>query len=445
MSRTILLASRHLIARCDFSSRGAVSTLAQAIPPAHVTDASSLVLAALGLVKHKPKRVWVLTTSVATAVIEMSPDRFRGLSEAELTSALAFEAESLTGIAASSCQSAVKKLGSSSHEETWWITQVERRLLAEIHAEITQQGARLDGLAHPGGISSYLEENKAQQRLEWWQDLLFISREQSWDIQPVDESASPDAILARHRRGTDTNQSCSLLSSRQFECGPPIHLLCLQDPALLQSWMLAWREVLHATAPSVPLLHSPAPVLGKSQRVMIAVVTALLVACLCIGHWWWTEKRLQQSKEEIKTLTEQAKQRSELQKSMAEVTRLRAELETSRLSQAQILTGFGALLSSISKHRPEGLVVRQLMETSAGVSQPVTKGNRGVEVTITGICTQQELAAAFSHELAEELAAAGWSVSPARTTARLAGDIPVWDYQIPLLLMGERRMEVKAP
>jgi hypothetical protein len=65
-------------------------------------------------------------------------------------------------------------------------------------------------------------------------------------------------------------------------------------------------------------------------------------------------------------------------------------------------------------------------------------GNRytGMEVMVAGICTHEELAAEFSCALGTRLTQMGWSVRPARTTARLAGGTPAWDFEIPLRLSG---------
>lgn len=70
MSRTIQLVTPHWIARGDFNSRGLLCCMGHSVPPARGVDVASLTLAALGLVKAAPRRVWVLTTAAAKAIEE---------------------------------------------------------------------------------------------------------------------------------------------------------------------------------------------------------------------------------------------------------------------------------------------------------------------------------------------------------------------------------------
>jgi hypothetical protein len=95
MTRTLLLITPGFVARGDFDARGRLVALGKAVPPPGAADAGSLTLAALGLVKSRARKVWVLSTAAVTAIVEVSANRLQGVSEQERITALAFEAEAL--------------------------------------------------------------------------------------------------------------------------------------------------------------------------------------------------------------------------------------------------------------------------------------------------------------------------------------------------------------
>lgn len=429
MSRTILLATPTLIARADFDVRGGLRATGHAAPPANVTDVASLTLAAIGLVKAAPRRVWVLTTSAVTAVLETTPGRLQGLSETELSSALAFEAEAMTGLPAMSSQTAARRMAHDAGTEGWWVTQLSNRVRGEIEAEVARRGARLEGIAHPGGLAAQLSSDP--ERFELWHDLLFIHRPNAtFDILPVDETASLTSVMTRF---PVTGSARMMLTTKPPAHVADIHVLSLHDEKTLHTWFTAWHQALSASTPALPVLVPPAQPMSAVSRVWLSVATTAIALVLCFAHWSLTERQLQQAQAEVKTLTAQAKQRDELQKTSAEVNKLRTELEASRRLQAQALRGFGALLSAVAELRPQGLLVRTLKEPVGTTS---STRYTGMEAMVSGLCTQQELAAEFSRSLGTRLTPVGWSVRPARTTARLAGGTPTWDFEIPLRLDG---------
>lgn len=440
MSRTILLITPHLIARGDFDARGVLRAAGHAAPSASVTDVASLTLAALGLVKAKPRRVFVLTTSAVTAVVESTPGRLQGLSEDELFSALAFEAEVLTGLPAMSSQTAARRMAAERGSEPWWVTQIGNRTRGEIEAEIVRRGARLEGIAHPGGLAPQM--SAAPERLELWHDLLFMHRASAtFEILAVDESAPLTSVLTRFPA---TGSARMVLTTKPSSPVTGLEVLSLHEEKTLHAWLTAWHQALSAPTPPLPVLLPPAQPMSAVSRAWLSVVTATIALALCAGHWWMTERQLQHAQEEVKTLTSLSNQREELMKTSAEVNKLRMDLEAARRLQAQALRGFGSLLSAVAELRPEGLLVRSLKEPGGTTNNSPGARYTGMEAMVSGLCTQQELAAEFSRNLGTRLTPLGWSVRPARTTARLAGSTPTWDFEIPLRLDGNASVPPSA-
>lgn len=210
----------------------------------------------------------------------------------------------------------------------------------------------------------------------------------------------------------------------------------LHDDTMLRGWLVAAHQILTAQTPAVPVLLPPVQPMSAVSRAWLSVAAAAGVLMLCAGHWWLAEQRLQSAQAEIKTLTLIAKQRDELQTLSAEMGKVRADLNAARLHQAQALRGFGAMLAAVADLRPEGLLVRALKEPGSASPGGSSLRHHGTEAVISGICLKQALAAEFSNALGSQLAPHGWSVRPARTTARLVGNTPVWDFEIPLRLDG---------
>ena len=432
MKRTILVVTPALIARGDFDPRGLPTEVAHAAPPTNVSDVPSLMLAALGLLKAAPRRIYLLTTFTVTAVLETTAGRFHGLDATELASALAFEAEAMTGLPALASQTATCQVAGSSGAEAWWVTQITQRLRGEIEIEVLRRGARLEGIAHPGGLVMQL--GTAVERFELWHDLLFIHRPQSpasFDILAVDESATLPSVMARFPSAGHTRLILTTTHQAQIA---DLEVLSLLEDDTLRSWLTSWNQALGAANSALPVLRPPTPALSGAKRLWLSMATASIVLLLCFAHWSITERQLQHAQEELKTLSALAKQRDDLKQTSADIAKLRTELESARRLQGQALRGFGALLTAVAQLRPSGLLVRTLKEP--GGSVPATGHYTGMEALISGLCTHQELAAEFSRTLGERLTPLGWTVRPARTTARLAGGTPVWDFEIPLRLDG---------
>src|SRR5436190_2274628 len=98
---TLLLLDRDKVVRADFGSgaRPEVRDLWQQPRPA-VDDFGLLVESALHLGPHPGKRVWVLSGDLWTQTLPLPLLKVDGISEDELSQALAFEVEPLSGVPA---------------------------------------------------------------------------------------------------------------------------------------------------------------------------------------------------------------------------------------------------------------------------------------------------------------------------------------------------------
>jgi hypothetical protein len=444
MTRTLLLITPGFVARGEFDARGRLVAFGRAAAPPGAADAGSLTLAALGLVKARARKVWVLSTAAVTAIVEVSANRLQGVSEQERFTALAFEAEALTGVPAGSSLTVARRLGGDSVAETWWVTQVSERLHQEVDAELVRHGAQLAGLAHPGGMVLTGENAAGGDVLEVWEDLLFLRQRHRGaamlDILPAELSGGLDMLLARFPspEAEAGKLPREVWTTRSGLSASAATVRSLQDAETLQGWFSGWLSALDQSPEPLPVLHPPARPMSTARRVLLCALATGLALLLCAGNWWWTELQLNLTQDEAKKLSEAGNLRSEVQKVSQELQKARTDHEADMTRHSQTLRGFGAMLEALALEKPGGVLVRAL-SAPANVTQPAPGKPPVMETTLTGWCAEENLAAQFSQKVGARLQPLGWTVQPARTQAQLAGSTPVWSFEIHL------RMEATTP
>jgi len=102
------------------------------------------------------RRVWVLWERAGTQALDISAGVVDGLDRQQLHDSLSFEAEPLTGLpAADSAIDGIHQLTDGEDAggfRRFWITQVPASVLTDWQELLTPLGARLAGVAHPGGL-----------------------------------------------------------------------------------------------------------------------------------------------------------------------------------------------------------------------------------------------------------------------------------------------------
>jgi hypothetical protein len=401
--------------------------MANAMPNA---DASSLVLAALGLLPAKARRVWILSALAAPVMVEIPLGKFRGLEGDDRLAALAFEAEALTGLSAVETTLGARLARVDAEWEHWHAVQFERRVLQEMEAEVVRKGGRIAGVLHPGGVPVAFPEMPADDaewaRFEFWPETMITVRGGaggcSVEVTHWDGHASVEEALKRALPGQALRRSCLLAPQAPVVRAPGVEVVPLGKPETLSSFFSAWAHVLLATEPEAPILRLPRPAMSAERRTGTMVIAALATAVLCAAHWGLTEWQLRRSTTELNELNARNKGRDDLQTAAAQIAKLRNDLAAARTAHQRELDGFSELLGALSELRPEGLVVRSLQ--NAGTQQN--------ETVLTGLCQRPELAGQFAHALASRLQNFGWDVRPAKQKAQIAAGTAYWDFEIHL-------------
>lgn len=428
----LVVLPRHLI-RADFSGKSPkLKRLWQSDAPMG-ESLPVLADAAFALGPARKTSVYVFAASCWTGILSLSSAKASTLSNTELCQALGFEAETLSNISPFDSLLAATPLESKGGDRLYWTTQISRAEMRAVEETLSRRGARLVGVAHPGGLPRSLSERsgKPWSRAELWGDsAVCLSRSEKAGIRF-------QVFAAFGEQGDWINEVVAWFSEQGFDgaferlAAPgalfPAHMppSCdLRDEKTLGDWLTAWAGEITGQALKVPFLRTPPRPLSSGRRVALSVGWAALAAVLCALRWYAlrsTEASLQQ---EI-TLRQEPGRRLEDAKSRVRSCTLKLE-ETRR--QLQVVQKqrddwvqvnrwerqrHAVLLHTLADLASNDFVLRSIEESSG-------------ETRITVLAMRPELAK-FTDRLGAAMAPLNWRVdSPNRQALKLMPDGGPW-------------------
>lgn len=401
MSSTILLVSRTMVARADVNGSGTPTVRRQTRAAGTLIDG---VEAASKLGERLRGQVWLLTDEVFTQGISVAAGAVRGLPEAEVTKALAFEASTLSGIAAEHSVLASKPLPSEGREAEYWVTQIGRPEIEQLRKTVRGAGGRLAGVAHPAGLPAGLRHREgAWRRVEIWQDLTATV-----------EGRADGSIVVRAGRGDLSRRTPQdALPSEILVAGtrpaPPrvdADVLRLEDEATLQVWLSWWSRVLGEKTPAVPILRAPDVALSRALRLGVAVGFFAAIIAGALLHYLPLREERTRLQGELVRAQEPAKRFADLKRQLEaaekEIDQLRATAGPTGTAWSRLPA---RILDLLATRCPPGLVVDTL---EAGWDR----------TTVRGLCKDPLTADRLAESLGKELAADACRVSPPTKTLR---------------------------
>lgn len=424
---TVVLVASDRVLRADLDAEGEVRAF-RAHAQARSAAGDSLVQSVDRALAEEPRhaaRVLVLSEDVWTQTVELARAAIHGISPLELSRALAFEIEPLSGIPADDAAIAHVRIGSAAGErEIVWVSVVRASTRSAVELALRARGATLAGIAHPAGLS---HADDAGARIEVWdhatlcdagalstkraQRRVFSARAglRSWE-KSVGEwlaHAGTDAVAwtGRARAADFSFASGSVLADRGLG----------DFDAQSERWIA--RAAQHALRGS-----ENAPLIAAAPRVrrpISATLVCLLLTLPTLAFVVWSRSggtvhaaELETRAQEAETALAQAKaaeaSRTELTKSLAQVSQTLATtagradaIEREWLAQASRLQ---SLVSEIALHKPAGLTILGIEPRARGVHAV-----RGIGIDAASIQR-------FVADLEPGLRAAHWSVRPALAT-----------------------------
>lgn len=439
---TLLLVTNQSIVRADFSG-GAKPKLLESweVPRPDLEDLPSFVEAALTLGGKLGKKVWVLATDFWTQTLAMQARAASKLTGQDLSRALGFEVETLSGIAAfESIIGQANVPPRKTDELAYWVVQARTDDRAQIEQSIRMAGSRLAGLCHPGGLPrSLTPEDDAKtswQRVELWPDVIVClhgepgqppkvhlinadSRQERWHAEEEDW---------RRQHGKADRREMFLTNGEFVRFGEDGEPRPVDAKTSRDLWLTGWAEELARRSAVVPLIRPAIRPLSNTGWAGIAACIGVATLGLCVAHSMTVRSlQLNPLRKEIEKLRGPAAHLDSLEKDIGQREKEFGELrkqydslqltnETLRAQQHRLVR----LLAAMGNHRPDHLWIHKI-EGEPG--QPV----------LHGICLSENEANNLSTRLAKELAP-DWEIRETKMKAQLpkAGGEPLYIFQVTL-------------
>lgn len=445
-SLTLLLITPERLVRADVSGGSAAQVTGlwkQDRPPAD--SLATLVEMALRLGGAPARSVWVLASEVWTQTITPSSHLVAGLSDEEISRALAFESEPLSGQSAFESLLGYVPVASRGGAKEFWISQVPSWQRDAVETVVADAGSTLAGILHPGGLprpigSDARETSAGWQRVELWPDAVVClcgSPAKGVRVHVINADPRHGTWATQAQEWTDlqeaTGDSETLVSTGDFAKsnvgGHRFH--SLDEEETLRDWFAAWGSQLAGHTAAVPHLTPPIRPIAPFWRGLASAALAILVAAGC-----WTlhgsmvrqredlgkqieqvelpGKKKTQFEAEFKT---QEKKRDEVKKKTGELEKDVALCEAAFEEQRMRLP---ALLRSLAAHTPEEVLVQKI-EPKAG------------DAKISGLALRPEAAMELARLLTRDLAKQGWQIGAPKATAQVQlEDGGPWQFELNL-------------
>lgn len=428
---TLLLITPTRLIRADFEDRPepVLRHLWEARAP---SGESTALQAEAAYLLGPPRRcdVYVLATGISVQVLSMPVGKVNGLEGAELESALAFEAEVVSGINPFESALAAQALGADGAERPFWVAQMPITELNQIRDGLEVTKATLRGVAHPGGLLRPMGTAVAGwQRVEMWNDLVIAVDGANpsspranvfngppsrgvWQAQ-VDEWFGPNPV--------DRAVMVADSSMIQYANGPTVSLD--EDP-VLRGWLWQWAAELTSDRVRIPLVRPAPKPMPDAQRWTLAAGLALGAAGICATHHFVLRHQERSLERELVRVQQPAKV---MAAERARADRLHTEFErlTREMVEIHDLRQFWKDTLDKEHRRHATLLAALAAATPSEVAITAIDEGSG-EVHLAGLSLTSEVAG-FATNVATAMEPFGWRIEPPRRRAlNLAADGGPW-------------------
>jgi hypothetical protein len=440
---TVLLITQDQLVRADFSGKGGKSKGLWRRPRPMGEELPAVVDAALRLGKKKPKRVWILASELWTQVLSLHASATQGINDAELSRALTFEAEALSGLSAFDSEAAFVPAGSDGAQRLFWILQLPRWQRDQIDEIVRTAGGKLAGMAHPGGLPAPLDEATTGpwQRTELWSNVIVgvegrgseiirthvinaDARSRGWQAEFTTWKAAGLKDAAQERLAEDATLDVS-------EKGEP-DAAVLDSDETIGALLARWSTVLAAGKAAAPIVAPAVKPLTRQQRSLIAAGLAAVAGAVVGFDYYTMHREIDAAKSQVaginaeKQRLEGIKKQSvdiakEKEKSQKDLDAVKADVTKTEATFNKYRTRHARLLALLSGACPDDLMIDSVIYEN---------GHLILAGMSIGPDSPNELASSLGHTLRE----IGWQVQPARKVAgeALVNNGEPWDFELEL-------------
>lgn len=424
---TLLFLTSSRIIRADFPNKGS-SDLQQGWEGLAASGAtvSALAEAAYALGPANRAKVWVLNSMAWTQMISAPATKVSGLEGQELSNALSFEAEGMSGISPFDSILGAVPAPAAAGEKSFWVTQLSASELGLIEESLAAKGAKLLGVVHPGGLVrpwSSTGESPAPQRVELWPDVVIAVD------MPPGGSPNVNVLSASPARGgwrleaeqwftsRDSHGDRSILSlDSEQPSGGEAHekSYSLDNDVTLRAWLTAWAIELSTRAPRAPLVKPLPKPMADSTRLAIGVGLTLIAAAFCAGHWFWLQGRQKTLQIEL-VKAEQPAQRLQAAKTKADSLQIQlAQLKQQAMSLRLLRNDWKESIK-VERRRHAGLLQVLVSSVPTELTLSSVDEQAGI-LSISGLSVVPHLES-FATNLAAGAEPLRWRYEPPRRRA----------------------------
>lgn len=402
---TILLITSEVLIRADFKGRGTTPTKVWRQPAPATDSLVALTEAAWVLGPRRRTKIWVMSSTLWTDAVTLPDGAGAGLSDTELTQALRFEAESLSGIPGAASQVAYRRLNGGQ----CLVSQVSRQQLLELSDLL---GKHFAGLLNPAALPTAWpsESGGAWARQEHWPELHLDISGQGRKLERVE-------ILVGKTNMTG-NLEHPIVDFR--ESAAPEGAVDGIHGDGVETFLGHWAECLRQGLPGHAIIKPPPRPVSSHRKTGISLALAALVGLGCYGHWTSVKAAEQRFRQSITAEQQPREDYEDAKRAVDKARRELAELESTRQGlrdeRAWRLQALGHqhertldLLTSLAAISPDSVLLTEIRVY-------------GEHATLSGLSSQADAPNNLSLALSDESKGTTWHVSPPRKS--LHSDLP---------------------
>jgi hypothetical protein len=410
---TLIFLDETRLVRCDVDTRRQQIVSLRIRPRPLEGDWGTLVELALQQESKRARRVWVLVSEAWSQKIAVAGITVEGLSPSEAARALAFEAESFSGIPAFDSELSFLPLSLTDGLREFWVTQIPRAARDRLDQVIRERGGKLMGILHPAGMPLSLGAGTAAwSRWEAWPGLnLAVSGQPG--VNPKDSVTYRMLNLERRNPAVDSPVWQELLVGTTGVALPEAQSICrLAVEEDLSRWLMQWGVALEQGVVATPMIRPEPKPLGKEVYVAAALCMAGIVAGLAFADHKAVSHQIQQGNEEITRLNAEKEALTNLTKSQET---LKMQLKKLNTENAKLSQAVQAAQSATEAHRERWKKLLEVLAKHSSTEMVVQEiaASSGI-LEIRGKCVGTDAAHDFATRVAAELRPYGWLLSPSQ-------------------------------
>ena len=259
------------------------------------------------------KKVWILNQGITTDEIGLPAMQTAGIDDLMLQKSLRFEYEALSGEITATRLMAHALLNTDGDMSYYWISLIQEDIFKRLQVVIGKASARLNGVAHPGGLPVMLSDPKERHwmRIEYWSDsvtAIHCTPKTGTNLQIYQGGQQSGHWREEMNRwieavGEADHTEALIADDVDFTEGQDDHAVSLGKEDVLYGWLHAWGQKLqNQDKKPVPVIQQAPKGLGVNKEILLSVAAGAGALLIVGGHYGWNWYQKTTLEQDIKAL-----------------------------------------------------------------------------------------------------------------------------------------------